>query len=354
MSLRALGWDKFFEEAFAPWEKEGRIAARVAIQHRGGYEVWTADGVLTADVPGRFRHQSSKASDYPAVGDWVAIETVPGEDRAIIHAVLPRRTKLSRTAPGVATEEQLVVTNVDEIFVLESLATPPNLRRIERFLTFAAESGARPTVILTKADLALDVAGALKAVADLGHKAEVLAVSSLQGQGLDAIRKRIRKGRTFVLLGRSGAGKSTLINQLAGEECQFVLPVRADDQKGRHATTSREMVFLPGGGVLIDTPGLRELQLWEGAEGLETAFAEIDALAVQCRFTNCRHEGEPGCAVRQALQDGTLGKPRLDAYFKLRNEVAEFTQRRAVREQVEKRRQARNRRRHGDFGDDEN
>src|SRR5689334_15919041 len=168
MSLEALGWNRFFEDALAPWAQAGCIAARVAVQHRGGYEVWTADGILTADVPGRFRHQAKGPSDYPAVGDWVAIEVVPGEERALIQAVLPRRTKVSRTAPGDATEEQLVVANVDDIFILESLAAPPNLRRIERFLTFAAESGARPTVVLTKADLSADAAGAQAAVVALG------------------------------------------------------------------------------------------------------------------------------------------------------------------------------------------
>jgi ribosome biogenesis GTPase len=200
----------------------------------------------------------------------------------------------------------------------------------------------------------VDLAGAMAAVSGLGSGArvEVLAISSVEGQGLAAIRKRIRQGRTVVLMGRSGVGKSTLINQLAGEETQYVRPVREDDQKGRHATTSREMVFLTGGGVIIDTPGLRELQLWEGAEGLETTFADIEAMAVQCRFTNCRHEAEPGCAVRQALCAGILEATRLAAFFKLRSEVAEFARRRDIRARADGRRQARNRRRHGPMDED--
>lgn len=353
MSLRALGWNRFFEEAFKPLGRKGCVAARVAIQHKGGYEVWTADGILTADVPGRFRHQTRRAGDYPAVGDWVAIEIVPGEERAMIQAVLPRRTKVSRTAPGDATEEQLVVTNVDDIFILEALAAAPNLRRLERFMTFAAESGARPAVVLTKADLCPDPDAAVAAVTALGHGADVLAISAVEGRGLDALRQRIEKGRTAVLMGRSGVGKSTLINQLAGEESQFVLPVRADDQKGRHATTSREMVFLPGGGIIIDTPGLRELQLWEGAEGLETTFPDIEALAVRCRFTNCQHAAEPGCAVRRAEQDGSLASARLAAYFKLRDEVAEFARRRDIRTRADERRRARQRRRQAPIEDED-
>ncbi len=350
MSLRALGWCSHFEDALQPWAQKGCAAARVATQHRGGYEVWTADGILTADVPGRFRHRARQSCDYPAVGDWVAIAPVAGEERAVIEAVLPRRTKLSRTAPGLATEEQIVVTNVDEVFVLESLATPPNLRRIERFLTFATNSGVSATILLTKADLASDVPGAVAAVSALSSgtgRVDVLAISAVRGEGLAAVRKRLRQGRTAVLVGRSGAGKSTLINHLAGDEGQFVLPVRDDDQKGRHATTSREMVFLPAGGVIIDTPGLRELQLWEGTDGLETAFPEIEALATRCRFTNCRHAGEPGCAVKAAVGEGSLPAKRLEAFCKLRDEITAFSRRRAVRRRAEEQRQAQNRRRHG-------
>jgi ribosome biogenesis GTPase len=343
MSLRALGWNPFFAKALAPWAQQGYTAARVAIQHRGGYEVWTADGILAADVPGRFRHQTKCPSDYPAVGDWVAIE--PVAERAIIHAVLPRQTKVSRTAPGEAVEEQVVVTNVDEIFILESIAAPPNLRRIERFLTLASESGAKPTVVLTKSDLATNVADYLQAVRAAATGVEVVAISAVQGDGLESIRQRLRTGRTVVLLGRSGVGKSTLINHLAGEETQYVLPVRAEDQKGRHATTSREMVFLRGGGVIIDTPGLRELQLWEGSEGLEATFTDIEELALRCRFTNCQHATEPGCAVRQATEEGVLAPTRLAAFLKLRAEMAEFTRRREARSRADERRRARNRRR---------
>jgi ribosome biogenesis GTPase len=340
MSLRALGWNSFFEEAFKTLAQEGQVAARVAVQHRGGYEVWTAKDVLAADVSGRFRHHTRAANEYPAVGDWVVIDPLPGEERAVIQAVLPRRTKFSRMAAGIVTEEQLVATNIDEVFVMESLAFSPNLRRIERFLTLAWDHGTTPAVVLTKSDLCGDVPSMVRTVTEIAREAAVLAICSLNGHGLDRIKKHLKKGRTIALLGPSGVGKSTLINCLAGEESQPVQPVREDDQKGRHTTTQREMVFLPGGGVIIDTPGLRELQLWEGSQGLEATFTDIESLATRCRFTDCRHENEPGCAVRDAVQSGTLDGKRLAAFQKLRAEVAQFSERRAIRSRSEERRRS--------------
>jgi ribosome biogenesis GTPase len=340
MSLRALGWNSFFQDAFAPHAAQGLIAARVAVQFRGGYEIWTKDAVLTAEVSGRFRHAAKVASEFPAVGDWVGIEPVPGETRAIIQAVLPRKTRFSRTAAGDATEEQLMAANIDEVFVIESLAVPPNLRRIERFLTLAWDSGATPTVILTKADLCPDKTETLRAVRKIAKDAAVLAISCLDGQGVGTVKKRLDKGWTVAFLGPSGVGKSTLVNHLVGDEVQPVLPVRESDQKGRHTTTSREMIFLSGGGVLIDTPGLRELQLWEGEEGVETAFADIEALAAGCRFSDCRHEKEPGCAVQHAVQTGRLTASRLASFQKLRQEASQFGTRRAVRVRSEERRRS--------------
>jgi len=338
MSLRALGWCRFFEEAFAARTEKGWLAARVAVQHRGGFEIWTADEVWPADVSGRFRHQARKPSDYPAVGDWVVVEPVEGEGKGIIHAVLPRRSRFSRTTAGSATDEQLIATNLDEVFVVESLGANPNVRRIERFLTLVRDNGIVPVVLLTKSDLCADVEAALERVTAVCGDATVLAVSCLDRRGITAVRKRLGRGETAALLGPSGVGKSTLINTIAKEESQAVQEVRASDQKGRHTTTSREMVFLPGGGVIIDTPGLRELQLWEGGGGLDATFADVEEMAASCRFSDCRHQNEPGCAVRQAIAEGRMDAGRLTAYHKLGEEIAQFNRRRENRAQAEERR----------------
>ena len=337
-NLRDLGWSDFFADGFHVFAGRGLIPGRVVVQHRGVYQVCFVEGEFAAEVPGRFRHEARGASDFPAVGDWVAAQIFPEEGKAMIHAVLARRTKFSRTAPGDAGEEQVLAANIDDVFVVESLAGAVNLRRMERFLTLAWESGARPTILLTKADLCNDVTRAVAEAETVAAGAAVLAVSNITGQGLDAVREQIPRGRTATLFGPSGVGKSTLINQLCGEELQFVQPVRERDQKGRHTTSHRELITLPNGGLIIDTPGLRELQLWDGAQGLEEGFSDIELSGQHCRFSDCQHNAEPGCAVLEAVQRGELDPGRLESYRKLKRELAWFQRRHDARAQAEERR----------------
>jgi ribosome biogenesis GTPase len=272
------------------------------------------------------------------VGDWVAIETRAGERKATIQAVLPRQTKFSRTAAGDVTEEQFLATNIDDVFIVAALTVDRNARRIERYLTLAWESGAQPSILLTKADLCPDVAAAVAEACGIAGGVPVFALSSLTGAGFESFRAGLAAGRTAVLLGPSGVGKSTLINYLAGAEHQEVQPVREEDQRGRHTTTRRELIRLPEGGLIIDTPGLRELQLWESHEGLGAAFADIEGLAAGCRFADCQHENEPACAVLAALASGQLDAARLESHRKLRREQAYFDRRHDAHAQATERR----------------
>ncbi|MGZ8898926.1 MAG: ribosome small subunit-dependent GTPase A [Limisphaerales bacterium] len=339
MDLSALGWDNFFADAAKSLKgtSENLAPARVALVFRGGYEVWCECGQYLAQVSGRFRHLSSKA-DHPVTGDFVLVEPFPAESKAMIHAVLPRRTKLSRTVAGRTTEEQVLAANVDAVFIAISCGARFRMRTVERYLTVVRESGARPVLLLTKADLCEDVPGALELAHGVAADAPVIPVSSISGVGLEEVRRLITAGGTVAMLGPSGAGKSTLINSLYGEEVMHTVPVRDDDQKGRHTTTEREMILLPDGGLIIDTPGLREIQLWEGDEGLLDAFPEIAELASRCRFTDCQHESEPGCAVLESIRAGKLPSDRLHGFKKLKREVEHFESLHDVRLQAEQRR----------------
>ena len=334
--LTALGWDDSLAEQFEPHARAGLVPGRVAVQHRGAYDVLTEDGELRCDVPGRLYEEASSSADLPAVGDWVAVAARPDERAGTVQAVLPRRTKFSRKTAWQASEEQVLAANVDVVFIVSSLNEDLNLRRLERYLTLAWESGARPVVVLTKADLADDVQGALAAVESVAFGAPAHAISSVTGEGLDALREYLAPGVTVALLGSSGVGKSTLVNTLAGEELLETREIR-DDGKGRHTTTRRELVQLPGGALVIDTPGMREIQLWVAEEGLDEAFSDVTELFERCRFSDCGHESEPGCAVKEALADGTLSPERWESYLKLQRELAHLERRLDKRAQAEQR-----------------
>ncbi len=299
-------------------QQDDLIPARIAAEHRGSYVALTEAGEVTAIVTGRMRFDALGRDQLPAVGDWVALEPID-DGQAVIRAVLPRRSALMRKVAGLRTEGQVIAANVDVVMVAAALDDRPNLRRIERYMTVAWDSGAVPIVVLTKADLCDDVEDAIDEVMAIAPGADVVAVSNATGYGIDDVAARIGPAATAAILGPSGVGKSSLINALAGEQLMTVQEVRWDG-KGRHTTTHRELIALPSGGCLIDTPGMRELQLWD-SDGLDGTFSDIAELAGECRFTDCTHSHEPGCAVTAATQTGRLDPARLVSYHKQQREL---------------------------------
>ena len=319
--LEALGWAPFFDNHFEPHHARGLTPARVAVGYGASYRLYTADGEIDARLAGRLRHKTTGPDERPVVGDWVAVALQADAARGTIQAVLPRRTRFSRKVAGQATAEQVIAANVDTVLLVNGLDGDFNPRRIERYLVVAWESGARPLVVLSKADLCPDLPSRLATVESIAVGVPVLAISAVGGQGLDELAAHLAPGQTFALLGSSGAGKSTLLNLLAGREVMRTAAVRARDSRGRHTTTHRELVRLPSGALAIDTPGLREFQLWEAADGHRAAFDDVASLAEGCRFRDCTHQGEPGCAIQRALLDGSLSEDRLESYRKLDREL---------------------------------
>ena len=318
--LESLGWNDRLSSLYEPYAADGLVAGRVSIQHRGAYDVLTELGELRCEVPRRLVHEAATTADLPVVGDWVVVTPRPDDSSGTITAVLPRYTKFSRKTAWQAAEEQVLAANIDVAFLVASMNEDLSLRRLERYLILAWESGARPVVVLTKADLHSAPEAAVAEVETIAGGVPVHAISSLTGEGLDEVRAVLTPGLTAVLLGSSGVGKSTLVNTLAGEELLATQEIR-DDGKGRHTTTRRELIQLPTGALVIDTPGIRELQLWVADDGIDEAFEDVSDLFAQCRFSDCAHDQEPGCAVRAALADGTLPVERWDSYLKLQGEL---------------------------------
>jgi ribosome biogenesis GTPase len=336
--LRELGWDDGWARAFEPYAAEGVVPARVAIEFNHIFRLYAATGELQAQHSGRLLHRAAGRDQLAAVGDWVVALTGQSEGTATIETILPRRTKFSRKVAGELTEEQVVAANIDTVFLVMGLDGDFNPRRVERYLLMAYESGARPVIVLTKADLADDVAGAVAEIDRVAIGTPVHALSALDGTGVEVLDAYLQPGKTGTLLGSSGAGKSTLINTLLGESRLKTQEVRSHDSRGRHTTRHRHLILLPGRGLLIDTPGMRELQVWSATEAVRETFDDIEELAAQCHFTDCRHQGEPRCGVADAVDEGTLSADRLASYHKLQDEIQHFENRRNVRAQIDEKR----------------
>ncbi|MGQ0615324.1 MAG: ribosome small subunit-dependent GTPase A [Planctomycetaceae bacterium] len=346
--LADLGWTADHCVAFQPHAARGLVAARITQEHKDRFVVLSADAEWPARIAGRLRYEARGAGALPAVGDWVAVSAPQGGGAARIDALLPRRSALLRKRPDRAVEAQVLAANVDLVFLVESLQDEPKPRRRERFLAVAWESGGQPVIVLTKSD-AREGGGEADAAT-----VPVLRTSAVTGEGLDALRALLRPCRTGVFVGASGVGKSSLVNRLLEEAAQATGCVREEDGRGRHTTSHRQLFLLPGGGMLIDTPGLRELAPWLAEEGVEEAFADLGAVAARCRFRDCSHESEPGCAVKRAAASGDLDPDALESWRKLARENAHLARKESVQgRRAAKRRERRAARGHGRFEEGE-
>lgn len=319
MNMKQYGMNDRFAALASMYEEEGLIVGRVILQEKDLYSIMTEHGERFAEVSGRFRYQVSAVSDYPAVGDFVMVDPGQYEGNAVIHHVLPRKSCFLRRAAGDARQEQVVAANIDTLFLCMSLNNDFNLRRLERYLSVAWDSGAIPVVVLTKADLCTDPESRLAEVTSIAMGVDVLVTTAAEQDGYVQILPYLTEGKTAAFLGSSGVGKSTLINCLLGEKRLDTNGLRNDD-KGRHTTTRRQLILLPQGGMVVDTPGMRELGMWDTGEGISQTFADIEELAEQCRFFDCSHTSEPGCAVRRAMEEGKISESRFQSWIKLQAE----------------------------------
>jgi ribosome biogenesis GTPase / thiamine phosphate phosphatase len=321
--LDDLGWGDDLAAHYEPWSgRPDHAAARVAVEFNHLYRVYVDEGDVEAVVSGRLKHHAASRSELPAVGDWVVVRRRAEEDRAAIVHVLPRRSRFSRKVAGAVTDEQVVAANVDVVFLVMALDSDFSPRRLERYLLLAGDSGSAPVVLLTKPDLCADLPGAMAEVVAVAGGLPVHVLNPRAGEGIDAVRAYVGYGRTCALLGSSGVGKSTIVNRLVGTDVRRTREVRDGDSKGRHTTTHRELVPVPGGGLLLDTPGMREIQLWDVGAAVEQTFDDVEQYAAECHFSDCRHRDEPRCAVKAAVSEGRLPAARLESYLSLQKELA--------------------------------
>jgi ribosome biogenesis GTPase len=313
--LRSLGWDAFFGPAFREYAASHE-PGRVSTVTKTGCKVYTKAGEINARIPGKLR----KDGLLPAVGDWVALSKDDSGTYAV-QAILPRKSKISRKDAGRVTGEQVIATNVDTAFIVTSLNKDLNLRRLERYLAVARQSAVEPVIVLNKADVCPNVEGSMNDVRSIAPGVPIFAISAIQNTGLEQLAPYMKEGKTIVLLGSSGVGKSTIINALEGYGRQKVGDIREDDSRGRHTTTARELIIMESGGVIIDNPGMRELQLWDATDGIAETFRDIEELSRQCKFSDCQHETEPGCAIKRAIKEGILPEARFESYQKLQREL---------------------------------